>query len=149
MSTSPELPISSMSSTPRQQSRDAKLQLYFSLAAISISAVFWVWAILNTTRSGNFDLGVASFLTVLIAHTILFYHRWRQRGLSISSKCAAIAILGTHLFVAVNYFLGCFIAVMTDLLPAEKQTGFGIYCGIFGILWFISAIVGYETYNSS
>mmetsp|Transcript_31143 Transcript_31143/g.67358 ORF Transcript_31143/g.67358 Transcript_31143/m.67358 type:complete len:158 (+) Transcript_31143:78-551(+) len=143
-----------------QQSREAKWQLRFSFVSILISSIFWIWAILNTTKSKSFDLGIVSFLSVLIAHTVILCNLRKQQhrindglqqeeqSLQPSSKCASYTILGTHLFVTLNYFLGLCIAIGTDMIDdVERRIRFAIYCGIATVLWFSSAIVGCRLFN--
>jgi len=56
--------------------------------------------------------------------------------------------LGTHLFVTLNYLLGIYVALGTDMIqPPERRNGFAIYCGVAALLWFISSVVGYKIYN--
>ena len=135
---------------PRQQSHEAKRQCYFSLLFILISLIFWIWAIINTTQSssGGFDAGVISFLLVLITHSILLIRQWQRNGIpSTTSKCPPYTIVGTHLLVTLNYLVGVYAALATDLISDERRTGFAVYCAIAAILWFVSAIVGWRIFN--
>mmetsp|Transcript_7243 Transcript_7243/g.13504 ORF Transcript_7243/g.13504 Transcript_7243/m.13504 type:complete len:181 (+) Transcript_7243:130-672(+) len=172
-----------MSSSDRQSRRATKYRLHFSRLSILISSVFWIWAIVNTTESGgSFDLGTVSFLSVLVAHTVILRTLRKQRQqrqhqqqrrtsnnddglqqqqeeeeedddneqtLQPSSKCASYAILGTHLFVTLNYLLGLSITIVAadtidnDVdVDDDRRMIFAIYCGIATVLWFGSAIVG-------
>ena len=136
---------------PRQQSHEAKRQCYFSLLFILISLIFWIWAIINTTQSssGGFDAGVISFLLVLITHSILLIRQWQRNGIpSTTSKCPPYTIVGTHLLVTLNYLVGIYAALATDLISDERRTGFAVYCAMAAILWFLSAIVGWRIFNS-
>eukprot|EP00584_Thalassiosira_punctigera_P006030 CAMPEP_0172545186 /NCGR_PEP_ID=MMETSP1067-20121228/15170_1 /TAXON_ID=265564 ORGANISM="Thalassiosira punctigera, Strain Tpunct2005C2" /NCGR_SAMPLE_ID=MMETSP1067 /ASSEMBLY_ACC=CAM_ASM_000444 /LENGTH=147 /DNA_ID=CAMNT_0013331887 /DNA_START=217 /DNA_END=660 /DNA_ORIENTATION=- len=130
-----------------EKTPEAKRQLRFSLLSVTISSVFWVWAVANTVRGGNLDLGVASFFSVLIIHAILLYYQ-RKSG-PLSSKCPRYAVAATHLFVTLNYLLGCYIAVATELIDEGRRTRFAVYCGVATVLWLTSSFVGYKVFNPS
>ena len=123
----------------------------FSFFMIIASSVFWVWAIYNTLENKSFDLGIISFLSVLITHSILLINRYRRgHDGSSSSKCASYSIVGTHLFVTFNYLVGLYAALATDLIqPPERQSGFATYCGVAAFFWFISAVAGYFIYTKT
>ena len=133
--------------TPQQETQNnntkSQKQYYFNILFIIVSLIFWIWAIFNTVHN-SFDLGVISFLSVLITHSIILFSRWKRGGrTSVSSKCASYTIVGTHSFVTLNYLGGIYAAVGTDLIqPPDRRMGFAIYCGVAAILWLISAIVG-------
>eukprot|EP00986_Skeletonema_menzelii_P009160 scaffold4082_cov141-Skeletonema_menzelii.AAC.6 len=121
----------------------------FSFYIIIASLIFWVWAIVNTVQNKAFDLGILSFLSVLITHSILLMKRYRRDGeCNNSSKCAPVAVLGAHTFVTINYLGGIYVALATDMVePPERQKGFAIYCGVAAFCWFLSAIAGYKIYS--
>ena len=127
-----------MSSSSQQQQRN------FSILFTAVSLIFWIWAVINTVHNHSLDLGTISFLSVLITHSILLSSCCQS-----NNNCgASYAILGTHLFVTLNYLLGIYVALGTDMIqPPERQSGFAIYCGVAALLWFISALVGYKIYN--
>ena len=127
-----------MSSSSQQQQRN------FSILFTVVSLIFWIWAVINTVHNHSLDLGTISFLSVLITHSILLSSCCQS-----NNNCGALyAILGTHLFVTLNYLLGIYFALGIDMIqPPERRNGFAIYCGVAALLWFISAVVGYKIYN--
>ena len=130
-----------MSSSSQQQQQQ---QRNFSILFTVVSLIFWIWAVINTVHNHSLDLGTISFLSVLITHSILLSSCCQS-----NNNCgASYAILGTHLFVTLNYLLGIYVALGTDMIqPPERRNGFAIYCGVAALLWFISAVVGYKIYN--
>ena len=127
----------------------SKVRNQFSLFSIIVSLIFWVWAIVNTIQN-TFDLGILSFLSVLITHSILLKKNCRgDHEVNNSSKCASVAVLITHTFVTINYLGGLYVALATDLIePPERQKGSAIYSGVAAFFWFISAIVGFKLYHN-
>ena len=121
----------------------------FSSFSIFVSFIFWVWAIVNTIQN-TFDLGILSFLSVLITHSILLLKGCkRDHEVGNSSTRASVAVLGSHTFVTINYLGGIYVALATDLIePPERQKGFAIYSGVAAFLWLISAIVGFKLYHN-
>ena len=130
-----------MSSSSQQQQ-----QRNFSILFTVVSLIFWVWAVINTVHDHSLDLGNISFLSVLITHSILLSSCCQS-----NNNCgASYAILGTHLFVTLNYLLGVYVALWTDIeFKPERQIGFAIYCGVAALLWLISSIFGYKIYKNN
>ena len=127
----------------------AQVRRLFSSFSIFVSLIFWVWAIVNTIQN-TFDLGILSFLSVLITHSILLVKGCKDdHEVGNSSTRASVAVLGSHTFVTINYLGGIYVALATDLIePPERQKGFAIYSGVAAFLWFISAIVGFKLYHN-
>ena len=121
-------------------------QRNFSIIFIIISLIFWIWAIVNTIKNHRLDLGIVSFLSVLITHILLFCYHHQSNA---NSNCASCAVLCTHLFVTLNYVLGVYVALWTDIeFKPERQIGFAMYCGVAALLWLISSIIGYKIYEN-
>ncbi|GMH53602.1 hypothetical protein TrLO_g212 [Triparma laevis f. longispina] len=98
------------------------------------STFFWLWAILNTITE-SFDLGVASFLTVILSsYTLLKATSTNQK----ITSCQKTSSLLSSLFVSLNYGLGYYHAVFTY----NRADGFVVYCGIFTVLWFGNGVIG-------
>ena len=134
--------MSSSSSSSLQQRN-------FSIIFIIISLIFWIWAIVNTIKNHRLDLGIVSFLSVLITHSILLFFCHHHQSDN-NSNCASCAVLGTHLFVTLNYLLGVYVALWTDIeFKPERQIGFAIYCGVAALLWLISSLIGYKIYKNN
>lgn len=98
------------------------------------ASIFWVWAMINTATQDYVDLGVVSFLTVIVTSA---YMLWiikgdgdEQRALYSTDRCRTCSLYlpsVSHVVVAVHYGVG---ASMT-----EHEWG-KMYCTIFTGLWF-------------
>ncbi|VEU33537.1 unnamed protein product [Pseudo-nitzschia multistriata] len=117
--------------TKRQQLR------LFAVLTSAVALFFWVWAILNTIRNG-FDLGIVSFLTVMITGTYLFFLA-HTRSVNLRGSYILISVVASHTFVALNYMIGVVFALVF-MSPARK--GYAIYCAVFTVLWAASAGLG-------
>ena len=128
----------SSSSQQQQQQRVRTLQQQrnFSVLFTVVSLIFWIWAVINTVHNLSLVGTIYILPPVLITHSILLSSCCQS-----NNNCgASYAILGTHLFVTLNYLLGIYVALGTDMIqPPERQSGFAIYCGVAALLWFISA----------
>ncbi|GMI61999.1 hypothetical protein ScalyP_jg4065 [Parmales sp. scaly parma] len=102
----------------------------FFTATLLISVFFWTWATINTITKQMFDLGVVSFLSVIITSTFYLYE------VSIPRKL----IFFSHIFVALNYLLGfvyaSFYSSETVYVVVSQTT---VYFGIFSVGWFCSS----------
>jgi len=107
----------------------------FSLLLLLFASFFWAWALKNTVEmdAPNADLGVLSFLTVMLTSTYMLGVESSPRS-SVSGLTAGLAT-ASHVFVALNYALGCYLG-----FAVLDRPGFGAYCGIFTVLWFGIAI---------
>ena len=126
-----------MSSSSQQQQRN------FSILFTVVSLIFWIWAVINTVHN------LSSVGTIYVLPPVLITQYILLSSCQSNNNCgASYAILGTHLFVTLNYLLGIYVALGTDMIqPPERRNGFAIYCGVAALLWFISAVVGYKIYN--
>jgi hypothetical protein len=132
------------------------LKLYSILIGV-VAIVFWIWAIINTIQNDQIiDGGIISFLTVIISSIYIIYltikignnnsnvddhdndnvttttpqnQNQRRRRRLLQSVCTARWIVGSHLFVTLNYFVGIIVS----------WKGKRIYSIIFTILWMISS----------
>ena len=118
-----------MSSSSQQQQRN------FSILFTVVSLIFWIWAVINTVHN------LSSVGTIYVLPPVLITQYILLSSCQSNNNCgASYAILGTHLFVTLNYLLGIYVALGTDMIqPPERQSGFAIYCGVAAFLWFISA----------
>ena len=118
-----------MSSSSQQQQRN------FSILFTVVSLIFWIWAVINTVHN------LSSVGTIYILPPVLITQYILLSSCQSNNNCgASYAILGTHLFVTLNYLLGIYVALGTDMIqPPERQSGFAIYCGVAAFFWFISA----------
>ena len=123
--------------------RTLQQQRNFSILFTFVSLIFWIWAVINTVHN------LSSVGTIYILPPVLITQYILLSSCQSNNNCgASYAILGTHLFVTLNYLLGIYVALGTDMIqPPERQSGFAIYCGVAALLWFISALVGYKIYN--
>jgi hypothetical protein len=130
------------------------LKLYSILIGV-VAIVFWIWAIINTIQNDQMiDGGIISFLTVIISSIYIIYltikignnnsnvddhdhdhvttttpQNQRRRRRLLQSVCTARWIVGSHLFVTLNYFVGIIVS----------WKGKRIYSIIFTILWMMSS----------
>ena len=102
----------------------------YALSLLLFASFFWLWAVKNTVgmETGQFDLGILSFATVMLTSSYLLglanHHKLP------SSMLTKILVLSSQIFVALNYAIGCYLG-----FAALDRPGFGLYCGIFTILW--------------
>ncbi|CAB9496955.1 expressed unknown protein [Seminavis robusta] len=119
-----------------------KLQQFF-VATLLFALFFWCWALKNTIEK-DFDLGVVSFATVVVSSgymlCIIMGNGWNS---TTPSKLCKTLTICSHVFVAVNYFLGTCIA-----FGVLSRFGFGFYCLIFTFLWLGSAYFCNKLMNS-
>ena len=105
---------------------------HFFIFLLLFSAVFWVWAFLNTFRYDYVDGGVVSFSTVMLSSTYVLcviHHGGRSQC---KRRTMLILPISSSLLVTLNYALG---SALTEHLWGR------VYCGIFTALWFIFALV--------
>jgi hypothetical protein len=127
------------------------LKIYSIIIGI-IAIVFWIWAIINTIQNQIIDGGIISFLTVIISNIYIFYltltltttttttrsnnnqnqnNNDRRRSLQLQSICTSWCVVGSHMFVTLNYLGGIIVSLYI------ASIGQVIYCIIFTILWMI------------
>lgn len=105
-----------------------------SLLQISVSLVFWIWAIVNTVsgKAKPVDGGVISFLFPMMAGIF----GWKSlSGHDPTKKMAKFSMAFTavgHVLVSLNYVLGIVVA---------PNDAFMWYCITMTSLWAISGIV--------
>ena len=110
----------------------------YAVVVLMTSVFFWVWAVINTVgMDSGFDLGVASFLTAALSSALLLYQVKPEQDPP--GLCTVFVVFTSNLFVSVNYVLG----VLFGLQIAEPPlVGFATYCGVFAVLWLITAALG-------
>ena len=112
----------------------------FALVTLGTSIFFWGWAVLNTIKmDGDIDLGVVSFLTVMVSSSYLLVRTTDGKKTLPVSHLGKVLVTVTHVLVALNYALGSVFAF--HWLDPIK-VGFGIYCIVFTFLWFGVAYIG-------
>eukprot|EP00527_Entomoneis_sp_CCMP2396_P009437 CAMPEP_0198138946 /NCGR_PEP_ID=MMETSP1443-20131203/2303_1 /TAXON_ID=186043 /ORGANISM="Entomoneis sp., Strain CCMP2396" /LENGTH=144 /DNA_ID=CAMNT_0043800903 /DNA_START=74 /DNA_END=508 /DNA_ORIENTATION=+ len=121
-----------------------KLRIFF-IAIFGWSLFFWAWALKNTIGmdggSGEFDLGVLSFGTVLVSSSYML-GIIASGNFAPASKLLKHATTCSHVFVALNYLLGSYIG-----FTVLERPGFGLYCVAFSGLWLGIAYYGYSSMN--
>jgi hypothetical protein len=102
-----------------------KFKLNFYLIYIILfSFVFWVWAIYNILSKNQIDMGVVSFLLVIIAASLmLFKHKTNFNFLIISVT-----------IVTLNYLIG---SLKTSTIKNKRKKEIMSYMIIFTIIWFL------------
>ena len=118
---------------------------YGSLIQIMASTFFWVWSIINAIRIQFLDLGIITFLTLIIAG---IFGQLSIRQVNLSNykdksneerkglKYSKYYFYGTiisHFLVTGNYTLGA----IADR-RADDNIGFVIYCIIFALIWAVT-----------
>lgn len=121
-----------------------KLRTFF-IAIFGFSLFFWIWAVKNTVGmdNNNFDLGVFSFATVLVTSSYMMGMIASSSFVS-AGKFEKYATTSSHMFVAINYFLGSFIG-----FAVMGRPGFGFYCVVFTGLWLGVAYYGHILMKSA
>ena len=105
---------------------------------LAISTFFWLWALKNTMEmSSGVDLGIVSFLSVMISSTYLLC-RNPEKPLS---KFGIYGILSTYILVSANYALGFWFGLHID---DTILYGFSAYCFIFTFLWLGCVKIGWN-----
>ena len=101
----------------------------FALSLLLFSTFFWLWAVKNTVgmEASQYDLGILSFATVMLTSSYLLGLANHQL---LPSKLTKTLASTSHGLVALNYALGCYLGY-----AALGRPGFGLYCGIFTVLW--------------
>ena len=118
--------------------RNAQALRKYAVAVLLTSVFFWFWAVINTARmDSGFDLGVVSFLTAALSSALLLCQVKPERDPP--GLCTVVVVLTSSLFVSVNYVLGVQYGLQTAEPP---RVGFATYCGVFSVLWLITAALG-------
>ncbi|OEU06806.1 hypothetical protein FRACYDRAFT_253015 [Fragilariopsis cylindrus CCMP1102] len=116
------------------------LKIYSIVIGI-IAIVFWIWAITNTIQNQILDGGIISFLTVIMSNIYILYLTTNNNNnnmndrYSLQSIGTAWCVVGSYLFVTLNYFAG--IIVNFGGFGGNYNLGQAIYCMIFTILWLL------------
>ena len=102
-----------------------------AIATGIVAAVFWVWAIANCAINKSFDLGVASFFTVLIS-SIAQYKKSKTRSRLGAQRWHTCGSCG---FVVLNYTLG---------LALVSAASVQMYFGVAAVAWLVAAAIGWS-----
>lgn len=102
---------------------------------IAFSTFFWFWALKNTIKRNVPDLGVVSFGTVITTTSYLLALADHQIPLAQSSTILKGMVIGSHLFVSINYAGGAYLG-----FTIRKKPKYGWYCAIFTFLWLLLAM---------
>jgi len=92
-----------------------------AMTSLFLATPFWVWAVINSATSGNFDLGAVTFLLVILSCAGLLLQKkkqlWKTILLSISSA-----------LVSVNYLLPFFMNL-------DLEYTYYVYFGVGVLFW--------------
>ena len=111
----------------------------YSIVIGSIAIVFWIWALTNTIQNQILDGGIISFLTVIMSNIYILYLTTNNNNnnmndrYSLQSIGTAWCVVGSYLFVTLNYFAG--IIVNFGGFSGNYNLGQAIYCILFTLFW--------------
>jgi hypothetical protein len=95
------------------------------------AAVFWVWAIANCAINRSFDLGAASFFTVLVSSVGQF----KKASANSPVGSQRWYTCGSCGFVVLNYTLGL------ALISSNSQR---LYFGVAAVVWLAAGAFGWH-----
>lgn len=106
---------------------------YFSLP---FATFFWGWACFNSYVKPSIDLGVFSFLTVMLSSVYLIRRKLDE---TLMTEAERNLIVFTYSLVTINYAGGMIIGFIVGM-----GMGFIAYCLIFTLLWAFMATMMYR-----
>ncbi len=107
---------------------------------LPIALVGWIWAGINIVRTKRLDLGIVTFLFVLLAAM-----SERQYGYTRGVK---LSLCASSILVAANYslVLAFWKAIQNDLAKTQSVTWMNIfwgYCASMTVFWICVSILSY------
>eukprot|EP00483_Globobulimina_turgida_P001231 UN01233 len=109
-----------------------KVKLY-TIIQIGVSLMFWIWALVNILKDGEFDAGVVSFVFPFFAGICGYVSTSKSYEKMLFVNLHLGLTVAGHFLVTLNYLGGALISGVS--------MGFRIYCIIFTGLWFISWVL--------